>query len=101
MTAKSFQSKCEKVSEQLGIAVEFYLEGTGRYKRSAGAFEDDGSLHVTRSGLRAAFDVGEGQSLSGKAQNKNTRAVMEALDVPVTDRVLVDEKDNEDGDDER
>ena len=59
-------------------------------------FEDDGCLHiVSRSGTRAVFDVSQWQSLPGQHQNEIVRAVMSALKLKVTDRVLVEEEECE------
>lgn len=42
-----------------------------------GAFEDDGCLHVTKHGLRAAFSIG--QDTDGYEANEKTRDILIAL----------------------
>lgn len=61
-------------------------------------FEDDGTLHVIRHGIRACFDVGAGQSLSGYEQNQNTIKVIEHLGITSYNnkRVFVEETNEED-----
>jgi len=91
-----FQSRCLEVAEQVGVEVHFYDETVAK----ADAFHDDGTLHVQKSKMRACFDVSNSQNLSGRKQNKNTEAVMQALGLEVTSRVLVDDFDEEDNEDD-
>jgi len=90
-----FERDCAKVAETTGISVNFFGAPKGQ-KQSF--YEDDGSLHLHKRGGWACFDVGNGQSLSGKEQNERTRKIMEALGLPITDRVLVDETEDEEDD---
>ena len=63
-------------------------------------FEDDGNLHIEHRTVRACFDVGQCQTLSGKEQNKNTTDILTALNVPfIVGRALVEEHE-EDGESE-
>lgn len=86
-----FEKLCREVASATGIDVDFYED-----RRPADVFEDDGTLHVMYRGLRAVFDVGSGQSLTGEEQNTRTRLILEKLDRPVTDRVLVEEYEDDD-----
>lgn len=90
-----FERLCRDVAESTGIDVLFFED-----KRPADTFEDDGTLHVMYRGLRAVFDVGSGQSLTGEEQNARTRMILEKLDRPVTDRVLVEETGDDDEEDD-
>ena len=94
---KQFEIACKTAAAAADLDPEddlsFYDDG-GR----GNEFEDDGSLHVKRYGVRAVFDVSNGHQDSGVTQNFKTRAVLKALDIPVTDQVLTDEHDDdEDG----
>lgn len=71
----TFRKKCEKVAEEMGIEVDFHDDSPAK----SDTYEDDGTLHIRRRGLRAAFDVSNGQALDGKSQNENTRKVLVAL----------------------
>jgi hypothetical protein len=95
MTDKTFRNRCDRVSGATGIEVMYFEDDP----LQADAFEDDGTLHIRQaSGLRACFDVGNSQSLSGREQNVRTRAVMDMLGLKVTDRVLTDDTDDDDED---
>lgn len=80
MNLPEFQRACESISETLYVDVSFYPEDIGQ-----DPYEDDGLLHITKCGLRAVFDVGNGQSLTASRQNKRARAVLTALNLPMTD----------------
>ncbi len=92
MKKSKFQIECEALSEKTGIYVMFFED-----KDAQKPVEDDGNLHITKRGLRACFDVGNGQSLSGKDQNENTRTILKALGMEdaINDRTLVDETDED------
>lgn len=83
MNQKLFKIICEAVSANLDVEVSFYGE-----QNAQTPFEDDGALHVTKYGLRAVFDVGNGQSLSPAQQNARAASVLDALNLPVTRRTL-------------
>ncbi len=88
MINEKFRKRCLKVAEKLDLAVDFNDD-----PRADDTFEDDGTLHVLRGGLRACFDVSNGQTCEADMQNAWTRAVLTALSMKraITDRVLVDE----------
>lgn len=87
-----FETECRKVSENTGIDVMFFPD-----KGKSDLTQDDGTLHITKRGLRACFDVGRGQSATGKEQNERTRAILSALKMEdcINNRVLVDEDEDE------
>lgn len=91
MKPETFKRRCEKVAETLGLDVSFYDDAQPDRENV-----DDGTLHITRSGLRACFNVDQGRD-DGKLQNENTRAVLAAMKIKVGDNVLVD-VESEDGD---
>ena len=93
MKISKFQKRCELVAERLGLEVVFYDDDSG-----VDQFEDDGFLHVQNKSIRACFNVSNSQSDSCRAQNVKTRAVMAALGLKVSSRVLGDETDGEDVD---
>lgn len=99
----AFEKRCIIAARDAGVEVIFFRDDVD-HKNDA--VEDDGSLHVTRSGLRACFDVGDGQSRSGYDQNVKTIMVLSGLGLWLDmeqkskDRVLVDETAEEDDDDE-
>lgn len=86
----AFQRKCEKVAADIGIGVCFDAEEQRRE-----AFEDDGTLHIARQGIRAMFDVSHGQSLEGKEQNEYTRKICAAMKIEVAENMLAEEGDEE------
>jgi hypothetical protein len=95
-TKTRWQKKCEDAARIADVEVCFYEEVPPISKASQ--FEDDGYLHIEKPREdRACFDVGVGQSLDGKEQNRRTRIVMEALGLTskISDRVLVEEDDEE------
>lgn len=87
-----FETECRKVSEATGIEVTFHPD-----KEKSDPVQDDGTLHITKRGLRACFDVGLGQGATGKYQNERTRAILSALKMEdcINDHVLVDEEDED------
>lgn len=89
-----FRDKVGTVVRKLGIDEPLWCDD----KREDREFEDDGYLHICRSGLRAVFNVSNGQEATGEEQNRQTRAIMEALNMKrkITDRVLVEEGDEDD-----
>jgi hypothetical protein len=87
----TFERKCEKVAEATGVAVYFPRIPGEKYQAP---FEDDGCLHIMHKSERACFGIG--QDLSGQEQNERIRAVMTAMGKRITERVLVDEEDDED-----
>jgi len=92
MTEKTFRKRCNLAFSLIGAEPLYFNDGDSR---EDDAFEDDGSLHVRRNGLRACFDVSNGQSLDAAKQNAMTRLVMEALglakrDQPLPGRVAVE-----------
>ena len=87
----SWQKKCIKVGEKHDIEVTFFHDNDNG---KLNAYIDDGTLHVEKPGeQRACFDVGNGQSLSGKQQNDRTKAILTDLRLKrlITDRVLESE----------
>jgi hypothetical protein len=90
MGAKQFKAQCVAIDED----VSFYDDA-----RAADIYEDDGNLHVRRYGVRAAFDVGEGQSATGVKQNANATTILTALGLKFNpDRVMVEEYDEDEND---
>jgi len=87
----AFRSRVERVVKKLDIdEPRVFFDA----KDSADdEFTDDGSLHIRRSGMRVVFNVSNHQNAEGAEQNRQTRAIMEALNMKrkITDRVLVDE----------
>jgi hypothetical protein len=76
--------KFQGVADRLSLDV-FFLDGDSHQE----PFEDGGNLHIIENGIRAVFDVGKGQTLSSRKQNKNTLLVLQALGLPVNrDRVF-------------
>lgn len=89
-----FQKDCVRVSTEMDVLV-FFCHG----EKGTAYYEDDGCLHIRKSGLRACFDVSPGQNLSGADQNANTRKVMTALGLEKHIRkALVDETEEDDED---
>lgn len=87
-----FETRCGVIADAFGLSDVLFCRGENYQP----PFEDDGCLHiVSRSGTRAVFDVSQGQSLPGQHQNEIVRAVMSALKLKVTDRVLVEEEECE------
>jgi hypothetical protein len=88
-----FQRKVERVVKSLDIDDPLVCHDSKDMKDDE--YEDDGSLHIQRAGVRYVFDVSDGQSATGEEQNRQTRAIMEALNMKrkITDRVLVEEGD--------
>lgn len=97
MTSEDFKTTCTEVAQRLDLGEVLFFEES---ERSNDAFHDDGTLHVQHGFLRACFDVSNGQDLSGWQQNENTEAVMNALGLAVTSRVLVDDSGEGDADDD-
>lgn len=92
-----FQAKVNRAVSKLGIDDPLWVED-GKDKPDA-EFEDDGSLHIRRAGLRAVFGVSNGQNASNAEQNKQTRAIMDALSMKRrTEYVLVGETEDDDCD---
>ena len=89
----SFKKRCESVADQIGVTVDFFKDS-----HQQEPFEDDGNLHIVRNGLRACFDVGNGQSNTGKKQNVLSEHILAALGIKsyIRNRVLVEEDDEED-----
>jgi hypothetical protein len=92
MKQSKFRSQCESVASNLGYELNWFDD----VNRANNAFHDDGCLHIVRRGERACFDVSHGQSDSGLEQNRATREILGKLKLPVTDRCLTDEDDDED-----
>lgn len=69
-----FRNKAVAVSRKVldEQDVGFYVE-----KRPDDAFEDDGTLHVIKYGIRAVFSIG--QDTPGRESNEKTRAILAAL----------------------
>jgi hypothetical protein len=89
-----FEIECQKIADTLNLGdVLFFAD-----ECKEPPFEDDGSLHVIKRGMRACFDVGDGQRRDGKSQNEFTRAVLTALKMErfINDRTLVEENDEDD-----
>ncbi len=88
---EAFRRKCLKVSESTGIEVSFCDDD-----RKQEPHEDDGTLHITKDGLRACFWV---CSDVPAVQNERAVEVMTAMKMEkkITDRVLVE--DDEDSND--
>lgn len=91
MKKTKFQIVCEAVAETTDVGVMFVPDST-----LSKPYEDDGTLHITKRGMRACFDVGRGQSLSGAEQNKRAVAVLSALGLPKTEDTMVDEEEGDD-----
>lgn len=88
---KVFRAKCQKVSDQTGVAVDFFREEPYPYREP---LEDDGTLHIhSKNGDWACFDIG--QDLPRADQNRRIRAVMDGMKLKVTDSVLVRWDDDE------
>lgn len=89
-----FQSLCQEVSDKTRISVSFIREKSGK----TNVHEDDGTLHVTKGSIRACFDVGEGQRLSGKEQNARAKELLKALNMEsyATKAAFTDEYEEED-----
>lgn len=83
-----FQQQCINVSEETGIGVTLYHDERGE---KDDAFEDDGTLHIRKRGIRACFNVVASSSLE---QNDDTREIMGLLRLEVSDSVLADETDD-------
>lgn len=79
-----FIKRCERASEETGVDIIDTYDDGGNPK----IYEDDGILHVIEGNERVAFDVGECQNLSRKAQNANTRAVLKALGKEVPNEAI-------------
>jgi hypothetical protein len=99
MTTKrttQFERDCRAVAEETGIEVDFFYNEKG-----SDCYEDDGNLHIHKSGMRAVFNVGHNGDLPGAEQNERTRKVLNALGMgkKISDRVLVTEEAEEDDDD--
>ena len=95
MTTK-FERDCNEIADKIGITVHFYGEGSNREP-----LYDDGFLHITKRKIRAVFNVD--QDAPGKIQNERTRDIMNALGLSkkINDRVLIEEDDEPDEDDDR
>lgn len=87
-----FQADCERVAEQAGVNVTFYVEP----REKPCAHEDDGFLHIRKRGLRAAFDVANDEP---KCQNAKTREILTALGMEhaIGEETLAEETDDDDG----
>lgn len=99
MTEKVFRRRCEQANALFDPSgeVDYYEDGPVAGNKVE-AFEDDGYLHVRfGGGLRAVFDVGNGQLLSGSRQNERTRQVLNVLRLPelIGKRTLVEEDEKE------
>lgn len=85
----AFRMKCERVAEKTGFGVSFYEDDdTDR------ANMDDGTLHITRSGLRACFDVANDEAVY---QNANIRKVCAAMGLKAKDEYMEDEEEEHEG----
>jgi hypothetical protein len=89
MTKEQFKRKCQRVCDALGLDDPYFpdVEGEDFAPR---VFEDDGTLHVVRNGMRVCFDVNNDE---GSVQNERTRKVLGALNIKVTESALVKEYD--------
>lgn len=92
MKKTAFEKKCEAAAEATGVRVVFFNDDGKRRMN-----EDDGALHIANGrGLRACFDVGNGQSFDAAQQNIRTEEVIEALGMKATPDVFLDEGDEDD-----
>lgn len=80
-----FERECRSVAEQTDTEVHIYYN-----KRGNDCIVDDGFLHITRRGIRAAFSVDPSQDNPAE-QNRRTREILALLDIPITDRALTEE----------
>ena len=78
-TGDGFSSASSGVVTNTTMTVGTNSTGSSKTIASLRVFEDDGTLHIARGGLRACFDVSTGQSGSAKEQNKKTAAVLTGL----------------------
>lgn len=76
-----FEESCLALSESTDIGVMFYR---GEHFKVDDVFEDDGSLHIRRDGIRAVFDVGDNQNLGGHEQNTRTQRILDELKIEAT-----------------
>lgn len=76
MNAKKtkFEKDCERIEEETGISV--YFPFTVESKKVE-VVEDDGALHVTKSGVRACFSIGQDRPL--REQNERMMTVLKTL----------------------
>lgn len=83
---EAFREACESAANRADCGVAFYDD-----KSNQAPFYDDGALHVTYRGMRAAFDVD--QDAPGREQNFRIRAILDRLGIAVLDkgRISVDE----------
>lgn len=75
----SFKNKCEIAANIAGVDVSFYPESDNQMP-----FSDDGSLHVTCDGVRAAFDIG--QDCTAAQFNYDAKRILAVLGYPFTSR---------------
>jgi len=89
-----FEIECEQVSAKTGIS--FYSPWNDDDMK-LDAYEDDECLHIHKRGTHACFGVGGNGICAGK-QNKNTRAVLEALGLSkmIGERVLIENEEEDD-----
>lgn len=82
----TFRELCKAAADEASVDVEFY-DARGR---ASDAFHDDGALHVTQRGIRAAFVVGQD---NGKWTNEATRTILKHLgrEKDINSRTLADE----------
>lgn len=81
-----FEKLCREAVERLGLDDVIFFSAAGE---KPDVVEDDGTLHVTRRGQRACFDVSNNQNDSARVQNKKTLSVLKALDIKLTDKQLL------------
>lgn len=77
-----FENRCERASKKTGYSVAYYNDPPGT---AAGIYQDDGTLHVSKYGLRACFWIFNDDPA---IQNERARAVLAALRLMVPDSAL-------------
>jgi hypothetical protein len=75
----SFLNLAETAADIAGVEVYFYPDSENQMP-----FEDDGCLHVTQDGLRAAFDIG--QDCTAAQFNYEAKRILAVLGYPFTSR---------------
>lgn len=79
---RNFRRRCIRAAEKACVGeVEFYEDKGGVFPNCE--FEDDGTLHIRRDGLRACFDVSNCQNDSAEVQDVKIKAVMKAMRLAV------------------
>lgn len=84
-----FENECKRAANKTGYEVNFYSAPVGEKSIN----EDDGSLHISKFGVRACFWI---QSDDPKIQNERAREVLKALRLAVPDSALTEEYAEED-----